>query len=227
MNQANVAVENPWSRLPGSAPFVLAEDRALIEAFNVRARGEHRIDLTSLPEPFLGRHDAPVVVLGLNPGWSSEDTGWHVDPEFIWRSRANLEQSALSHPFFLLDPALDAPGSRWWRRVLRRPIEDAGSAAVAHRLLCIEYFPYHSQRYGARVPRLPSQEFGFELVRAAIEREAVIVVMRSARLWEAAVPELVNYGRRFKLVNVQNVALSPGNCPAGYGEIVAALRTDR
>lgn len=227
MTQGAIAVENPWCRLPAVPPHVLEEDAALIAAFNRRARPMHRVDQTLLPEPFLGRHDAPVVVLGLNPGWRSDDAAWHVDPEFVARSRANLEQRPLAFPFYLLDPSLSAPGCRWWSRKLWRPIEAVGLDAVAHRLLCVEFFGYHSHRYGSGVPRLPSQEFGFDVVRAAIGREAVIVVMRSARRWEAAVPELIGYRRRFDLRNVQNVAISPANCPEGYGEIVDALRMGR
>ncbi len=59
---------NPWLHLPMTAPFVLAEDAPLVERFNLTASPDHRLDLTLLPEPFLGLPSAPVVLLGLNPG---------------------------------------------------------------------------------------------------------------------------------------------------------------
>lgn len=100
-----------------------------------------------------------------------------------------------------------------------------GLDAVANRVLCVEYFPYHSQRYGSRVPRVPSQDYGFGLVRDAIDREAAIIVMRFARRWEEAIPELAGSGRRFHLRNVQNVCISPKNCPDGYAAVIDVLRS--
>jgi len=217
---------NPWLELPTSPPYVLPEDGAAIEAFNRAVDVRHRVDATLLPEPFLGRLDAPVVVLGLNPGWSPGDAAAHADASFARRSRQNLEQAESAFPFHFLDPSLDAPGHRWWGNKLRRPIEDVGLETVANGVLCVEYFPYHSQRYGSRVPRVPSQDYGFGLVRDAMEREAAIVVMRSARRWEAAIPELASYGRRFHLRNVQNVCISPNNCPDGYAAVIDALRSN-
>lgn len=225
MSSQIVAVENPWTRLPHSAPFALHDDLPLLQTFNARAKPEHRVDTSLLPEPFLGRHDAPVVLLNLNPGWKAADAACHANPAFAGLSRANLEQARSPYPFYLLNPALESLGTRWWRRKLRWLIDDAGLDAVTNNVLCVEYFPYHSHRYGSRVPRLPSQEFSFGLVRSAIEREALIVIMRSARRWEAAVPELEVYGRRLDLINFQNPCVSPRNCPDGYGEIVAAIRS--
>jgi hypothetical protein len=94
---------------------------------------------------------------------------------------------------------------------------------VAAQLLSVEYSPYHSERFGHH-PMLPSQEYGFHLVRQAVLRNAVVVVMRSLKLWQAAVPELIGYHRAFTLRSVQNVAISPGNCPDGFGLLIEAFR---
>ena len=216
---------NPWLELPTSPPYVLPEDGAAIEAFNRAVDVRHRVDATLLPEPFLGRLDAPVVVLGLNPGWSPGDAAAHADASFARRSRQNLEQAESAFPFHLLDPSLDAPGHRWWGNKLRRPIEDVGLETVANGVLCVEYFPYHSDQFSGRTPSVPSQEYGFALVRDAIARDAVIVVMRSLARWLAAVPELAGYSRRFGLRSVQNVTISPKNCPDGYAAVIDALRS--
>ncbi len=225
MAGACTTLANPWLELPTSAPYVLPEDATAIEAFNRAADVRHRVDLTLLPEPFLGRPDAPVVLLCLNPGWKPWNAALHETPSFARASRASLEHAESPTPFFLLDPELNLPGGGWWRRKLRWPIEEVGLEVVANRVLCVEYFPYHSQRYGSRVPRVPSQDYGFGLVRDAMEREAAIVVMRSARRWEAAIPELASYGHRYHLRNVQNVCISPNNCPDGYAAVINALRS--
>ena len=81
------AADNPWQRLPLDAPFVLPEDHAAIANFNASAPGEKFVHLEVLPEPFLGRPDAPVVVLGLNPGFKDTDLVQHRDPAFAIRSR--------------------------------------------------------------------------------------------------------------------------------------------
>jgi hypothetical protein len=61
---------NPWLQLPEKAPYVLPEDEAAIRRFNSRLDGndERRIDLELIPEPFLGYHSAPVVILMHNLG---------------------------------------------------------------------------------------------------------------------------------------------------------------
>jgi hypothetical protein len=219
---------NPWSRLPDSAPLVLKDDLNAVEVFNRTAKPHHEIDVKLLPEPFLGQFNAPVVLLNLNPGWSPGDAEWHADPEFARLSRANLSHSKSDFPFYLLNPRIQAsPGGAWWRMHLRSLIEDIGSVKrVANRVLCVEYFPYHSANFDHKVPELASQEFGFGLVRSAIERHAVIVGLRSIAFWLSAVPELARYDRWFTLRNVQRVWVSRGNLPDGYDKVVSAIKSD-
>jgi hypothetical protein len=61
------------------------------------------------------------------------------------------------------------------------------------------------------------------LVRQAIERGAIIVILRSEKLWYEAVPELVRYQQLYRLRSVQNVMITPNNCPEGYDRILAEL----
>lgn len=99
-----------------------------------------------------------------------------------------------------------------------------GVEAVAAGLCCIEYFPYYSARFSRAPPTVPSQAYGFHLVRKAIARRAAVVIMRSFDLWTRAVPELVSYQHCFPLRSPQNVAVSPKNCPDGYPQILQRLR---
>jgi hypothetical protein len=109
--------------------------------------------------------------------------------------------------------------------VTRNGISDVGLNAVANGLLCVEYFPYHSDKYARKTPRVKSQEYGIELVRNAITRKAIIIVLRSLDRWLVAVPELSSYGRRYCLNSTQNVAISEKNCPTGYGDIIEVLKS--
>ena len=63
-----MSLDNPWTHLPTRAPFVLREDREAIESFNRRTRLETQIETALLPVPFVGRIDAPVILLLLKPG---------------------------------------------------------------------------------------------------------------------------------------------------------------
>lgn len=105
-----VPMQNPWTRLPDAAPYVLPEDAEFIERFNRTARPEHRFHLDDLPEPFLGAADAPVVLLNLNPGHAAHNVENHRRPEFQGANRAQLELRPTEYPFYLLDPAVHFDG---------------------------------------------------------------------------------------------------------------------
>jgi hypothetical protein len=177
--------------------------------------------LDILPEPFLGRPDAPLVLLNLNPGYKPADRDRHRDPIFAARSRGNLIHSNAEYPFYLLDPELTTSG--WWNRKLRPLIAAVTLRTVGRNVLCVEYFPYHSKRFRHRQLRVPSQQYGFWLVRQAISRNAMIVLLRSQRLWFHAVPELESHDRLCRLRSVQNTTFSPKNCPDGFSSAVDIL----
>ena len=73
---------NPWSSLPDSPPFVLADDKRAIEAFNQKAKKNAIIQTDMLPEPFVGSLHAPVFVLleNLGAGGGEEDFALHRQP---------------------------------------------------------------------------------------------------------------------------------------------------
>ena len=216
-------ISNPWLDLPEEAPFAFAPDLDAVDKFNGSANSDTMIRLELLPEPFLGDPSAPVVLLALNPGFSPDDITHHRQPDFINLARQNLRHEKNQYPFYLLNPDLTAPGQIWWKRKLSHLIAEKGQDVIAQRIFCIEYFPYHSRRYAHSKLILPSQNYSFSLVRRAIERNAIIVILRSEKLWQTAVPELVNYGHLYRLRSAQNVMITPNNCPDGYEKILEAL----
>ena len=214
-------IPNPWQKLPKNEPFVLPDDQAIVDEFNHATTDDFKLHLELLPEPFLGRPDAPVVLLNLNPGYKKEDYERHQNPDFKARSRGNLIHSPLAYPFFLLDPDLSTSG--YWKRKLGRLTESVGLDVVARNVLCVEYFPYHSKSFRHRRLQLPSQQYGFGLVRQAIDRQATVLLLRSERIWHKAVPELASYPQVYKLNSVQNATVSAKNCPDGFKRIVEVL----
>jgi hypothetical protein len=215
--------DNPWQRLSRQAPFLLPEDAVSMADFSPTATEDLALRLELLPEPYLGSPEAPVVLLNLNPGYSPEDQQNHEDPLFTARCLDNLIHRPVDYPFYLLDPSIKAPGQRWWDRKLGPLIQRVGRQTVARGVLCVEYFPYHSRRFRHWRLSLPSQQYSFALVRQAISRGALVLLLRSERLWFAAVPELRSYERRYNMKSVQNPTVSPRNCPEGFELSVRAL----
>ena len=223
-------MKNPWSNLPLNPPFVLEIDRSAVTEFNRGQSVESNATLQThlFPEPFLGTPTAPIVLLGLNPGFSGLDSTWHRDPDFLTAMRKNLNHDCEFFPF--LDPRFEkTPGSVWWRKRLRWLIDDTAVELVSRSIFCIELLGYHSTRFKG-VPKqisenrlLPSAEYAGHLVRTAIANNKFIVVMRSYRRWCKLVPELVEYKNVFHLNSPQNVALSPANLP-GYEQLKAVIQ---
>jgi hypothetical protein len=181
-------IENPWSDVSASPPYVAQVDQRALDDEVVR-----RLDLKleSLPVPWIGDpRDAKVVMLGLNPGWVA-DTPMLERGEYERQNRLGLTfQSDV--PFWNLDERLaGTPGHGWWSRRLRLVIENVGLHAVQSEIACVQWFPYHSPRFRRLPFGLASQAYGFDLVRRAVARRAVIVLMRSRAYWEGSVPELV------------------------------------
>jgi hypothetical protein len=192
--------------------------------FNRAATKDTRIHTNLLPEPFFGRFDAPVVVLLLNPGFSTGDARFHNQPKFRSRLRAAIQAESEFPPHFHLDGVADWPGGRWWLRSARPLIQEVGLDCVANNLLAIEFFPYHSKKFQHGHLRLPSQEFSFSLVRAAIDRKAKIICVRGANVWFGAVPQLASYRWLSQMKNPRSASLSANNLSSSKS-VVAALRS--
>lgn len=228
-------MKNPWTELPSDIPFVLKDDLPIVEKFNRKLSPSHPVFIHTegLPMPILGNPKAPVVLLNLNPGFTKtdiENPAFKALPEEEVKFHReapikNLRHEELEYPFYLLDPKVkDAGGYVWWTCKLKHLIWNFDQKYVANNVLCVEFFPYPSRRYGY-CEILPSQEYSFFLVREAMKRGAVIVGMRSVRLWLSQVPELESYKNFFALNNPQNPAVSPNNCPpGGYEKIIEALK---
>jgi hypothetical protein len=217
---------NPWLALPSNPPYMLECDKAAICAYNAQAHEMHRLQLDSMPEPFIGNTKAPVVLLSLNPGFNEQGPKIHADPRFQDLLRNNYCQRKSDYPFYFLDPRIESPGRDWWEQKLKSLLAIFSREKLAESILCVEYFPYPSEKFCTRTPEVPSQEFGFSLVRSAIARGAVVVVMRARKPWIKRVPELERYSRALLLNSYLNVVVSPRNC-SGFDVVVSAIRAKK
>lgn len=211
---------NPWVDLPAGAPFVLAEDRAFVDAANAHKQPYSAgwLHTGRLPEPRSGPRNAPLVLLQINPSYRTADQAEALPLADVERQRAALADEYAPHGCL-------AHGDAWWMRAFAKPIARFGRAPVAHRVCSVEYFPYPSLRFEHAHIRLPSQTYQFQLVREALARDALIVITRGLQLWLGAVPELAARLDRNVLLsrNPQRVSLSPGNLPDGGFERVLAV----
>jgi hypothetical protein len=193
--------ENPWTRLDVThdGPYVLDADLPYVTAFNDAlaarvtgrsARSPHHIEETLVPEPWLGRRDAPVCMLLLNPGVGDDDHLVHADAVFRTRVAGALATDDSPH-FHLADPTLSA-GRRWWSHALasvRRDLKIRDASALSDAVSAIQLFPYHSREFAHLGVRVPSQAATIARVREHLERGTILLV-RSSLSWVGVVPEL-------------------------------------
>jgi len=72
---------------------------------------------------------------------------------------------------------------------------------------------------------LPSQAFGFEVLRNALARGTLVVATRAWAQWVWNVPELYAYPNVTRLNSTRWVGLSPGNMgPDAFDRLATALR---
>lgn len=207
---------NPWKKLLNTPPFILPEDRELIDKHNKHWLGtDFEILLHEVPSPYIGNPKAPVVLLNLNPGYSPENFNNPMLPRFREVARANLLHEFYDYPFYVLDPSLEGTpsGYTWFMQKLGPLMKTINltERELSKQLFTVEYFPYHSVKYGWRGGILPSQKYAAHLIKETIIQESVIVIMRGKNIWMEAIPELIKYSRVYVLNSPQNVILSEKN----------------
>ena len=222
-------MSNPWLRLRRRRPFVLASDRKTVLDFNGRVSGKFSLDLSLLPEPWVGNLRAPIVVLNLNPGIGSDNHAVHHGVPFRRAVRANLEQRKTEYRHYYLDPAFaDTGGGHWWRKCLRKLIDEKKPSEwklLARRVVGLEIHGYHSRSFKHIGAHLPSQEYTFRALRKAMDRGAIVVVARGLKHWTAAIPELGHYASLFQMKNPRVSSISPKNCPDGFEAVYERLHS--
>ena len=208
-------MENPWKALPDTPPYVLPADRLQVDAFNNRMvhRPQYQLHTELLPEPFSGPLDAPVVVLYLNPGYGGDELTWHRDPEYIAKARAAIGDDPGGHRHMGLRSDLPDTGGGWaWTKgAYKEHLASHTRDELAAKILTVEFFPYHSNKYRPLSAILPSQRYGFHLVASAVERGAVVIAMRHRTEWMKAVPDLAGYDKLVTPRSNRQKALSRGN----------------
>jgi hypothetical protein len=200
-------------------------DKGVVRKFNAQVAADYHLRIDDLlPEPFVGDPNAPVVLLGNNPGFSPEGAARKKEPRFTARMRGNLIHEPSDCPFVFFAPDILEGHKRWWERKLKELLHQFGHEVLASSVLAVEHFPYPSRRYGSGRVCLPSraQVYSLGLVKKAMDRKAIIVLTRGERRWLRDLPALEGYDGLCKLRNPQTASISRGNC-GRFQEVVRAI----
>jgi len=229
-------MKNPWLNFVKNLDdknLVLDEEKIVIEKFNRKAKENFKIHTEIMPAPFMGNvKSAPIVLLTLNPGYDkNEEFGefgnyYEVYKPF-WKNEIQHIKSIPELPLFCLDEEY-IRFSNYWNTKLKPLILISSKQKVAKNICKIQFFPYHSQKFkniSKVILReegfdfLTSQKYNFNLVKQAMERNAVIIILRSKKLWLDAIPELNDYKNLRFTNNYRNTIISEGNLPKSFTEI--------
>jgi len=236
-------MKNPWEKLMNQKQndfYVLEEDAEIIKNFNEYLKGfkdseNYRIHTEIMPAPFMGDVlNSKIVILTLNPGYDKdEDKNEYYDYyKSYWEKQIVHEYPVPEYPLFCFEEKY-VEKSNYWKKKLYPLIQVSSVEKVAKNISIIEFFPYHSEKY-RDIPKkiskdyLISQQYNFQLVRKAIERDAIIVIQRGKRLWEKAIPELIEYenqGKLFKTNSYGNTIISKGNLPDVFDKLKEVLNS--
>ena len=219
-------LRNPWLDLSNDRPFVLPQDLPYIRQHNrYRSDGAHRIQLAIPPTPFVGSTVASVVILLANPGVGVGDRREQTKPAALEQIYAGF-QKGRNAPFWPLSESFENTNAgRWWISKTRDLADEVGGAReLAKKLQAIEVHGYHSKSWAPPVSNFPSQAYGFELVRRAMDRDSFIIIGRAQSYWYCAVPELRRYPRHVRrLVSSQSAHLSRANLGSNFRKVIKAL----
>jgi len=227
-------MKNPWLELKRNAPYVLKEDKKIIEQFNKKAKREHKIALNALPVPFQGNpFKAKIIFLQLNPGldWpigyedEKDDFVAKFDKKYKNDTFKNIKHQKLDFPFYDLNPNYRLYGGfRYWTKILSSFIKSKGDyKIISNNICCIEYFPYHSKKFSYGSIKLKNQDYIINLLKNILKRKNIkIILMKGEKTWLKAVPELK--GNYISLNSKRNVVLSRKNLGKNFNKIEKIIK---
>jgi hypothetical protein len=180
---------------------IIEQDIAAVERYNLKAKPHHVLQTNMGPSPFEGNiHSSPVVLLLANPGFdensSVDDHHFKVDG---W-------------PLAGMHPNAPAGMRDWWRPRLRKLCEIHGEQTIASNIAALQINPWASTNYDPGL-NLPSRKGQIALAEAAVNRGAVLIIIRAEKLWRSS--EVIDkYSKTFRTNSYQSSYITEGNLPA-------------
>lgn len=231
-------MKNPWIEFVKNLDetnLVLKEDKAVIDKFNRSANETFKVHTEIMPAPFMGNvQSAPILLLLLNPGYDDKEEikGFYKKYKPFWKNEIQHTQSIPELPLFCLDDKY-IEYSDYWNNKLKPLTIISSKEKVAENICKIQFFPYHSKKFKPISKKiyategidnyLKSQKYNFYLVKKAMERKAIIIILRSKKMWFEAIPKLEKYENLYFTNSYLNTILSENNLSKTFPKIVNIL----
>lgn len=192
---------------------VLEMDLDAIKRFNSspRRHPDHVLQTrTGAFLPTINIFTAPVVLLLSNPGYSED---LNETPDLCEQFQKD------DWPFGHLHEEAPHGARTWTHQRLRYLVKEFGAHYVSRHMACAQLTPWASKRFHGH-EGLPSRSYILDVVKKSAENGALLVVMRSKKLWSPALGSC-----QFILAkNPRCAYMSPGNI-ADYDKLLQALRS--
>ena len=228
-------INNPWTELINNMNknyqlkdkcYALNREIEIIDSFN-RSLSDNNYELYKIhthihPSHYTGNIlKAKIILLATNPGYNkNEESSLYKNPVFhkeVFDNLTFLNKSMLSSDVHRRNQ------SSYWYNKLKRLINETSFDIISENIAKIQFFPYHSVKYRSiskkhfinhRSPYLDSQLFGFEIIKDAIKKGKLIIVLRSKKEWFKAIKDLEQYEKKGMVLEIKNKRqpyLTPNN----------------
>ena len=218
-------IENPWEGFQASERMVHEDDVRAVSEHNQRSKPSYQFLLHLAPEPWIGNIKGNLLVLYANPGATQDNLNMVFQQKHelvVEKTIKNLSQSNNRFPHFHFDPELEGTeGWRWFQSKYRWVLDQVDAKLLAYNLVTCELAPYHSMKWKVPKRMPPTQVFTYNLIEQAMERDAVILLARTPKIWIKNIPKLASYPKMFR-PNSINASISPGNYPGEFEQILEA-----
>lgn len=188
-------------------------DHEAVPSYNKRRHVDHHLDADLGPCPYEGDIEAaPIVLLLANPCSNDVGPNGH-DPDPSIRAK---------WPLWGLNPGGNEVLHRWWLRRLGALIALTDLTTVSRQVVATQLTPWASRKFDPDCT-LPSRRLMLQVAESAVDRGALLVVMRSARLWNES-PKIAGYGNKVLARNPRCSYVSRGNFqPQDWRKIETAI----
>ena len=239
--------KNPWKaqvakwknvNMSANCKWILEGDKDFVDAMQTSIskskkskdwKDNNCLHLELFPEPFLGHPDAPIYLLGGNPGYSDNDL------ECLMTTKGYLDilKKSIVHEYktseyndtdfgFFDERIAESEAAKWWNTHVNEKIRD--------KIFNIEFFAYHSKKadglkkYFDTIdsknpqPTCASNEYADSLIDKAMIDKKILIITRFKKYWFKRIKKLEEYRKLYVLLNHQSALVKPRNLVA-YQEL--------
>jgi hypothetical protein len=230
-------MKNPWHEYFNriSPKKLHPQDEAHVISFNMAIssrKNQENIRLrTNLePLPYLGRPNAPILVLLANPGagGSLQRSEREFSDRKLELHRKNLlhaQERTIDYVARFESPDDTSLESPYFKKHTKALVDRTSVESVALNIFFVNYHGYQSKAWHPIPFTFPTQRYTFFLVSRAMKNEALIVMSRNMTGWFTAVPGLFDYGNRINFESPRRIFLTEGNLRSSdYDRVLSHLK---